>query len=81
MSGRHVKVHVKRVHHLNLNHHEVLQRVGLIANEDEIVHVGNHHLLVLASKAESANAHQLKALTLDVSNSHVASHKVGRELQ
>mmetsp|Transcript_4259 Transcript_4259/g.9146 ORF Transcript_4259/g.9146 Transcript_4259/m.9146 type:complete len:299 (+) Transcript_4259:1518-2414(+) len=77
---RHVQLHLQRVEDLHLGEHQLLESVGVVADEDEVVHVGDHHLLVLARQAERADPDQLQPLARHGRRHHVAPHKVDREL-
>mmetsp|Transcript_4578 Transcript_4578/g.9935 ORF Transcript_4578/g.9935 Transcript_4578/m.9935 type:complete len:205 (+) Transcript_4578:1026-1640(+) len=81
MDSRHMQLHLQRVEDLHLNQHQLLQVVRAIADEDEVIHVRDHHLLMLARKAERADADELQPLARDFRGRHVPPHEVNSKLQ
>mmetsp|Transcript_60370 Transcript_60370/g.138480 ORF Transcript_60370/g.138480 Transcript_60370/m.138480 type:complete len:278 (-) Transcript_60370:429-1262(-) len=79
--SRHVQLHLQMVQYLHLDEHQLLQVICVVAYEDEVVHVRDHHLLVLAGQAKSADSNQLKPLARDPCGRHEPPHEVNGELQ
>mmetsp|Transcript_34875 Transcript_34875/g.69598 ORF Transcript_34875/g.69598 Transcript_34875/m.69598 type:complete len:553 (-) Transcript_34875:1296-2954(-) len=81
MSRRHMQLHLQGVEDVDLHDHQRFEVVRVVADVDEVVHVGDHDLLVLARQAERADANELERLALNFHLIHVSHHEVARNLQ